>query len=92
MTAVTLAPVKPILRVADVCELLGIKQTKFYELRASGWFGSDGPALIEVLPPVDRFPRFRGAPFRLLARHQTPGCARAARCAQGGEVTCGSRT
>lgn len=61
--SVSLAPIPPIMRIADICALLRIGESKFYELRESGWFGSAGPALIEVQPPIDRAPRYLGEPF-----------------------------
>jgi hypothetical protein len=57
---VTLAPIKPILRIADVCELLGICPRQFHELRGE----LEARGLLKlVLPPLDRMPRYSGAPF-----------------------------
>lgn len=57
---VTLAPIKPILRIADVCELLGISEAQFFYLRSK--LTASG-LLQEVVPPLDRSPRFLGAPI-----------------------------
>lgn len=62
MTA-TLTTIDPMLKIEDVCRLLKISKSQFYELRADGRFGKDLPALIEVQPPIDRSPRFQGGPF-----------------------------
>ena len=56
----TLAPIKPVMLVADVCELLGISQPQFYareeDLKRIG-------LLRPVLPPLDRKPRYHGGAF-----------------------------
>lgn len=58
---VTLAPIKPILRIEDICELLGISRTQFYDLKES--FFERHSLLVEVQPPIDRSPRYSGEPF-----------------------------
>lgn len=58
-----LRPVDPVLRCDDICQLLKVSPAQFYRLREQGWFGGEGPALIEIEPPIDTNPRYRGEPF-----------------------------
>jgi hypothetical protein len=58
---VTLAPIDPVLRVADICRLLKISEAQFYALRES-FFQKHG-LLVEVQPRLDRMPRYCGEPF-----------------------------
>lgn len=58
--AAVLEPIKPILTIADVCELLRISLAQFYELKDR--LGALG-LLIPVYPELDRKPRYLGAPF-----------------------------
>lgn len=64
---VTLAAIRPILRVADICDLLRISERQFYELKTRGFF-EQHRLLVEVQPRIDRHPRYAGEPFvRLLS-------------------------
>lgn len=60
--SVTLAPVAPVLLVADICDLLKISHSQFYVLKDRGWFAEQG-LLVEVDPPLDAKLRYHGAPF-----------------------------
>lgn len=60
--SVTLAPVRPILRVSDICELLRISESQFYALKEQGLFQRLG-LLVEIQPAIDRMPRYSGEPF-----------------------------
>jgi hypothetical protein len=60
--SVTLAPIRPVLRIGDICELLRISEPQFYKLKDQGWFAKHH-LLEEVQPAVDSAPRYRGEPF-----------------------------
>jgi hypothetical protein len=60
--SVTLAPIRPVLTIADICDLLRLSLSQFKALRASGFFDQYG-LLIEVQPQIDRKRRYRGEPF-----------------------------
>jgi hypothetical protein len=57
-----LTTVDPVLRVSDICRLLKISDSQFYVLKEQGFFDQHR-LLVEVQPPIDRFPRYSGAPF-----------------------------
>lgn len=91
---VALAPIKPILRIADICDLLGISNSQFYELQANGFFQRHG-LLVEVLPQIDRHPRYSGEPFVtwLSNKNQARLMRDAMRSLEGGGGdTCAMRT
>lgn len=60
-TQVSLAPIRPLLRIEHICELLDISQAQFYALKDQGFFHRHG--LLVEAPKVDRMPRYYGAPF-----------------------------
>lgn len=60
---VKLADIPPVMTIEDVCRLMRISKSQFFVLRDRGWFGTEGPALIEIRPPFDRRVRYQGAPF-----------------------------
>lgn len=62
MKETTLAPIRPILRIADICDLLRISEAQFYVLKARGFFDRHG-LLVEVQPVIDDVKRYSGAPF-----------------------------
>ena len=55
MTAYAVEPIPATCTVADVCRLLHLSQRQFFTLRAAGTF-----PIPEVLPRLDRRPRFSG--------------------------------
>lgn len=59
---VTIAPIRPILRVEDVCDLLRICRSQFYALQDEGFF-AEQQLLVEIEPRMDRMPRYSGEPF-----------------------------
>jgi hypothetical protein len=58
--AVELAAIRPILSIQDICELLRISESQFYDLKDQ--LGALG-LLIPVYPDLDRKRRYQGAPF-----------------------------
>jgi hypothetical protein len=57
---VELAPVRAILTIADLCDLLRISESQFYELKDE--LGTLG-LLVPVYPDLDRKRRYLGAPL-----------------------------
>jgi hypothetical protein len=63
---VTLTTIDPVLRVADICKLLKVSESQFYAIKDTVL--AEYGLLVEVLPRIDRHPRFAGEPFvRLLS-------------------------
>lgn len=58
--AAALLAIRPILTVADICDLLRCSQTHFYELREE--LEKLG-LLVPVYPELDRVRRYKGEPF-----------------------------
>jgi hypothetical protein len=56
----TMLAIRPILTVADICDLLRISDSQFYELKDE--LGRLG-LLLPVYPDLDRKRRYRGDPF-----------------------------
>lgn len=59
MTAYAVEAIPATCTVADVCRLLQLSQRQFFSLRAAGTF-----PIPEILPKLDRRPRFRGEDVR----------------------------
>jgi hypothetical protein len=58
--SVTLAPIRPVLKIEDICDLLRISKPQFHKLKDQGFFAKHG-LLVEV--DVDSDPRYCGEPF-----------------------------
>jgi hypothetical protein len=62
---VTLAPIRPILTIADICDLLRISDRQFHKLREQGFF--ERHQLLQPFhPAIDSKPRYYGEPFAKL--------------------------
>lgn len=59
---VTLAPIRPILTIDDICELLRISKTQFWTLHSKGWFQKHH-LLVAIQPEIDSTHRYSGEPF-----------------------------
>jgi hypothetical protein len=62
---VTLAPIRPILTIADICDLLRISDRQFHNLREQGFFEKHN-LLHPFKPEIDSKPRYYGEPFARL--------------------------
>lgn len=59
---VTLAPIRPILTIQDICDLLRMSESQFWALKKSGWFDQHG-LLVPLQPTIDARTRYSGEPF-----------------------------